>query len=142
MALDLNIPATEDEDDPFGGLPHAQDPPPLAGAHPMGDADGAQDPPPLAGAHPMGDADGAQDPPPLAGALPMGDADGAPSFDLNIAIPESDEDADVYAHDFHVSFADEADVNGSDEGASFDLNCDLEEDGLDGSSDEEHVEQG
>lgn len=39
MALDLNIPPAEDEEyDPFGGLPHGQDHPPLAGAHPMGDA--------------------------------------------------------------------------------------------------------
>ncbi|CAO2045321.1 unnamed protein product [Urochloa humidicola] len=106
MALDLNFPASEDEqNDPFGGLPHGQEDPPLAGAHQ-----------------------------PLAGAHPMEDAYGAAAFDLNIAAPESvhemdgfiapttasnfdlnfdleeeeeDEDADVYAHDFHVIFADE-----------------------------------
>jgi hypothetical protein len=41
MALVLNFPAIDDEeDDPFGG-PHGQDHPPPAGAHPMGDAYGA-----------------------------------------------------------------------------------------------------
>jgi hypothetical protein len=42
MALDLNIPAIEDEeDDPFGGSPHGQDYPPPAGDNPIGDAHGA-----------------------------------------------------------------------------------------------------
>jgi len=42
MAVDLNLPPAEDEeDDPFGGLPHCQDHPPLAGGHSMGDAYGA-----------------------------------------------------------------------------------------------------
>jgi len=42
MAVDLNIPATADEEDgPFEGLPHGLEHPPLAGAHPMEDGDGA-----------------------------------------------------------------------------------------------------
>ena len=42
MALDLNVPPeSAEEDDPFGGLPHGQDLPPPAGAHPLGDGDGA-----------------------------------------------------------------------------------------------------
>ena len=42
MAVDLNLPPAEDEeDDPFGGLPHGQDHPPLARGHSMGDAYGA-----------------------------------------------------------------------------------------------------
>ena len=42
MALDLNVPPeAAEEDDPFGGLPHGQDLPPPAGAHPLGDGDGA-----------------------------------------------------------------------------------------------------
>jgi hypothetical protein len=41
MALDLNIPTSEDEeDDLFGGLPHGQDHLP-SGGHPMVDAQGA-----------------------------------------------------------------------------------------------------
>jgi len=69
-----------------------------------------------------------------------------------------DEDADVYAVDFHVRFAEEelqgstlislcflhlADAfNAADETATFDLNYALEEEMLDGSNDPEHVEQG
>ena len=42
MALDLNFPPTDDEeDDPFGGLLHGQDHPPPAEAYPMGAAYGA-----------------------------------------------------------------------------------------------------
>jgi hypothetical protein len=42
MALDLNIPPIEDEeDDPLGGLPLGQDHPPPAGDHPIRDGDGA-----------------------------------------------------------------------------------------------------
>jgi hypothetical protein len=41
MALDLNIPPSEDEeDDTFGGGPHGHCHPPLVGAHPIGDAFG------------------------------------------------------------------------------------------------------
>ncbi|CAN6201298.1 unnamed protein product [Urochloa humidicola] len=148
MALDLNIPPTEDEDDdPFGGLPHGQD-------------------------HPH---------PPFTGAYSMGDAYGLPSFDLNLDAQESadevdgfnaptaasnfglnihleqeeaGEDADVYADDFHVIFAEE-DLEGSNDhgdqagafnaahgAATFDLNYDFEQEMLDGSNDEEHVPQG
>jgi hypothetical protein len=39
MSLDLNLPAAEDEEeDPFGGLPHGQDHPPPVGGNLMGDA--------------------------------------------------------------------------------------------------------
>ena len=42
MVVDLNIPATADEEDgPFEGLPLGQHHPPPAGAHPMRDGDGA-----------------------------------------------------------------------------------------------------
>ncbi|CAL4961509.1 unnamed protein product [Urochloa decumbens] len=135
MAVDLNIPAAEDEEDgPFGGLPHGQDHPPFAGAHPMGDGDGA----------PAFD---------LNMAVPESEDEvdwfnapaAAANFDLNFDLEEeeADEDADVYANDFHVIFAGEADAfNAAAEAASFDLNCDLEEEVLEGFSDEEHVEQG
>ncbi|CAN6372707.1 unnamed protein product [Urochloa humidicola] len=112
---------------------------------------------------------------------PMGDAYGPPSFDLNMDAQESvdevdgfsapttasnfglnihleqeeaGEDANVYAEDFHVIFAEEELQGSSDHGdqagafnaahgaATFDLNYDFEQEVLDGSSDEEHVPQG
>ncbi|CAN6303041.1 unnamed protein product [Urochloa humidicola] len=148
MALDLNIPPTEDEDDdPFGGLPHDQD-------HPH---------PPFVEAYPMGDAYG-----PSSFDLNMDaqesvhEVDGfsaptaASNFGLNIHLEqeEAGEDADVYAEDFHVIFAEEELQGSSDHGdqagafnaahgaATFDLNYDFEQEVLDGSCDEEHVPQG
>ena len=43
MALDLNVPSeeAEEEDDPLGGLAHDHDLPPPVGAHPLGDRHGA-----------------------------------------------------------------------------------------------------
>ncbi|KAG2595595.1 hypothetical protein PVAP13_5KG204800 [Panicum virgatum] len=80
----------------------------------------------------------------------------ATNFDSNIDLEEeeADDDADVYAVDFHVIFAeeelqvsiangDQADVfHAADETTSFDLNHAWEEEVLDGSSDMEHVGQG
>ncbi|CAN6313429.1 unnamed protein product [Urochloa humidicola] len=100
MALDLNIPPTEDE--PFGGLPHGQDHPPLAGAHPMGDACGAPSFDINTAAYESVDE------------MDWFSAPTAPShFDLNFEMDEeeADEDANVYANDFHVIFADQGTCN-------------------------------
>ncbi|TVU49107.1 hypothetical protein EJB05_00399, partial [Eragrostis curvula] len=142
MAVDLHIAVPAEEDgDPLVHLPGVQDLDPHAAGQDVEVGDGA--------------------------------GDGAAHFDLNLEPydsdevdefyaadeaanfyfeeEEADEDADVYADDFHVMFQeedvqvnDEEDdaVNAPNEAANFDLNIALEEDGLEGSSDEEHVEHG
>ena len=87
MAVDLNLPPAEDEeDDPFGGLPHGQD-------HGCGTLHFQQihgsmavdlNLPPAEEDDPFGGLPHGQDHPPLARGHSMGDAYGAPSFDLNM----------------------------------------------------------
>ncbi|KAL6596102.1 hypothetical protein ACP70R_047466 [Stipagrostis hirtigluma subsp. patula] len=149
MAVDLNIPAAPDEDgDPLVHLPGGQDIQAPAAGHPVGHGDG--DGPPAFDlnmeAYDSDDVDWFNAPAVAA------------NFDLNIDLEEegSDDDADVYAEDFQVTFDEEElqgssnqahveqdDVfNGPNEAATFDLNNGLEDEGLQGSSDEENVQQG
>ncbi|KAL6614156.1 hypothetical protein ACP70R_036426 [Stipagrostis hirtigluma subsp. patula] len=144
MALDLNVPATagEDDDDPLGHFPGAQDLEPPAGAHPMEE-------------HLLLTSTGQH----MIQEVDWFNAHAeAANFELNIDSEqqEADEDAAVYCGDFHVIFEedelqgsrDEAHgeqgdaFNAPSEAATFDLNYDLEEDNLQGASDEDHVQQG
>ncbi|KAL6902268.1 hypothetical protein ACP4OV_005144 [Aristida adscensionis] len=162
MAFNLHVPAKgeDEDDDPSGGLP--------AGAAedggPFGEFPGCREPHPHAAAYPVGLGDGG--PPSFdlnKAACDSDEVEGfnAPAettnFDLNIDLEaeDADDDADVYADDFHVLFdeeelqwssdqvhGDQADVfNAPDAAVNFDLNNALEEEELQGSSDEEHAQQ-
>jgi hypothetical protein len=86
MALDLNIPPTEDKGDPFGGLPQlhiSSNPTPPSIALDL------NIPPTEDKGDPFGGLPHGQEHPLLAGAHPIGDAYGAPSLDLNMQAYES-----------------------------------------------------
>ncbi|KAL6845041.1 hypothetical protein ACP4OV_025214 [Aristida adscensionis] len=153
MAVDLNISADQEEEDPgpFGEvlLPcaHLQEALPAADATGAGDGDGP----------PSFDLNKAAD-------IWMDEVEGsnaiagAGNFDLNIDLEEEeeDEDADVYADDFHVVFDEEElpwsgdethvdQVDGFDApaaAATFDLNYAMGDEELDRSIHEEPVLQG
>jgi len=105
MAVNLNLPPAEDEeDDPFGGLPHGQD-------HGCGTLHFQQihdsmavdlNLPPAEEDDPFGGLPHGQDHPPLAGGHSMGDAYGAPSFDLSfLTLPYTVDEVDGFnAHCF------------------------------------------